>query len=66
MDKKYNLHEVIEIMNKNPSVKFKRFGDEDFSIEKGNYGDIMMRLHDIVRPLPIFLYLHDFWLKMEE
>ena len=66
MDKKYNLYESIEIMNKNPSVKFKRFGDEDFIIEKGNYGDIMMRLDDIVRPLPIFLYLHDFWLKIEE
>lgn len=66
MDKKYNLYESIEIMNKNPSVKFKRFCDEDFIIEKGNYGDIMMRLDDIVRPLPIFLYLHDFWLKIEE
>lgn len=66
MDKKHNLYEAIEIMNKNPSVKFKRFGDEDFIIERGSYGDVMMRLGNIVRPLPIFLYLHDFWLKMEE
>lgn len=66
MDKKHNLYEAIEIMSKNTNVKFKRFGDEDFIIERGSYGDVMMRLGNIVRPLPIFLYLHDFWLKMEE
>lgn len=66
MDKRYGLYEAIEIMSKNTNVKFKRFGDEDFIIERGSYGDVMMRLGNIVRPLPIFLYLHDFWLKMEE
>lgn len=66
MDKKYNLHEVIEIMNKEPKVRFKRVGDEKFIIERGSYGDIMLKLDNIVRPLPIFLYIHDLWIMEDQ
>lgn len=63
-NKQYTTEEVIAILHKDKTKSFKRVNDENFIIYRGNYGDIMMKIKDIViRPLPIFNYYQDFWLE---
>ena len=65
MKKSLNLLEVIEILNRNNDLIFKRINDEKFKIFKGNYGDLMLKLGDIIRPLPVFNYMQDLWILDE-
>jgi hypothetical protein len=62
------MYQVISFLNKleNSDKKFKRINDEKFKLFKGSYGDLMYELNDILRPLPIFLYMHDEWELIEE
>lgn len=64
----FTLYQVIAFLNQyeNRNRKFKRVNDEKFIIFKGDIGDVMFKLNDIVRPLPIFNYLVDKWLLIEE
>lgn len=66
MKKSLNLLEVIEILNSNNNLIFKRINDEKFKIFKGNYGDLMLKLGDIIRPLPVFNYMQDLWILDED
>ena len=66
MKKSLNLLEVIEILNRNNDLIFKRINDEKFKIFKGNYGDLMLKLGDIIRPLPLFNYMQDLWILDED
>lgn len=66
MKKSLNLLEVIEILNSNNNLIFKRINDENFKIFKGNYGDLMLKLGDIIRPLPVFNYMQDLWILDED
>jgi hypothetical protein len=61
------MYQVISYLNKldNKDKKFKRVSDEKFKLFKGSYGDLMYELNDIVRPLPIFLYMQDEWELLE-
>lgn len=65
---KLTIYQVISYLNKleNRDKRFKRVGDEKFKLFKGSYGDLMYELNDIVRPLPIFLYMQDEWELIEE
>ena len=66
MKKSLNLLEVIEILNGNNNLIFKRINDENFKIFKGSYGDLMLKLGDIIRPLPLFNYMQDLWILDED
>lgn len=66
MKKSLNLLEVIEILNRNNDLIFKRINDENFKIFKGSYGDLMLKLGDIIRPLPLFNYMQDLWILDED
>lgn len=66
MKKSLNLLEVIEILNGNSNLIFKRINDENFKIFKGSYGDLMLKLGDIIRPLPLFNYMQDLWILDED
>ena len=66
MKKSLNLLEVIEILNRNNDLIFKRINDEKFKIFKGSYGDLMLKLGDIIRPLPLFNYMQDLWILDED
>ena len=66
MKKSLNLLEVIEILNRNNDLIFKRINDEKFKIFKGNYGDLMLKLGDIIRPLPLFNYRQDLGILDED
>ena len=66
MKKSLNLLEVIEISNSNNNLIFKRINDEKFKIFKGSYGDLMLKLGDIIRPLPVFNYMQDLWILDED
>lgn len=66
MKKSLNLLEVIEILNSNNNLIFKRINDENFKIFKGSYGDLMLKLGDIIRPLPLFNYMQDLWILDED
>lgn len=57
----FTLYQVIAFLNKieNKDRVFIRINDGKFKIWRGAYGDIMMELKDIVRPLPVFNYLQD-------
>lgn len=63
----FTIYQVIEYLNniENRNKSFSRVGDHKFKIFKGSYGDLMMELGDIVRPLPIFNYIQDRW-NLEE
>ena len=66
MKKSLNLLEVIEILNSNNNLIFKRINDENFKIFKGSYGDLMLKLGDIIRPLPVFNYMQELWILDED
>ena len=62
------LYQVIAILNQleTKDKKFYRVGDKDFKIFKGSYGDIMMTINGLIRPLPIFNYIQDKWIMCDE
>ena len=62
------LYQVIAILNQleTKDKKFYRVGDKDFKIFKGSYGDIMMTINGLIRPLPIFNYMQDKWIMCDE
>ena len=62
------LYQVIAILNKleTKDKQFYRVGDKDFKILRGSYGDIMMTINGLIRPLPIFNYMHDKWVMINE
>ena len=49
---------------------FSRVGDKDFKIFKGSYGNLMYKIdnstNDSIRPLPIFNYMQDKWVMINE
>ena len=63
----FTIYQVIAYLNKieNKDKKFRRVGDKDFIIFRGNIGDLMYQLNEFVKPLPIFLYIHDRWELIE-
>ena len=62
------LYQVIAILNKleTKDKVFYRVGDKDFKILRGSYGDIMMTINGLIRPLPIFNYMQDKWVMINE
>lgn len=64
----FTIYQVIAFLNKhkNKDRKFSRVNDNKFTIFKGSYGDLMYKLNDIIRPLPIFLYIQDKWILLNE
>ena len=62
------LYQVIAILNQleTKDKKFYRVGDKDFKIFKASYGDIMMTINGLIRPLPIFNYMQDKWIMCDE
>lgn len=59
--KAYSTIEAIKFLHHNKDQVFVRINDEKFELFRGNYGDIMMRIENMVKPLPIFNYYHDYW-----
>ena len=59
------LYQVIAILNKleTKDKKFYRVGDKTFKIFKGSYGNLMYKIENStnspIRPLPIFNYMQD-------
>ena len=66
------LYQVIAILNKleTKDKKFYRVGDKAFKIFKGSYGDLMYKIenstNNSIRPLPIFNYMQDKWVMIDE
>ena len=66
------LYQVIAILNKLEAKdkQFYRVGDNKFKISKGSYGDLMYKIdnstNDSTRPLPIFNYMQDKWVIIDE
>ena len=66
------LYQVIAILSQieNKKKKFYRVGDKTFKIFKGSYGNLMYKIdnstNDSIRPLPIFNYLQDKWVMINE
>ena len=62
------LYQVIAILNniETKDKQFYRVGDKDFKIFKGSYGDLMMTINGLIRPLPIFNYIQDKWIMCDE
>ena len=62
------LYQVIAILNQleTKDKQFYRVGDKDFKILRGSYGDIMMTINGLIRPLPIFNYIQDKWIMCDE
>lgn len=63
----FTMYQVIAFLNKleNKDRVFSRVNDNKFKLFKGSYGDLMYELNNIIRPLPIFLYLQDEWILEE-
>ena len=66
------LYQVIAILNKleNKDKVFSRVGDNKFKIFKRSYGNLMYKIEnstsDSIRPLPIFNYMQDKWVMINE
>ena len=66
------LYQVIAILNKleTKDKVFSRVGDNKFKIFKSSYGNLMYKIdnstNDSIRPLPIFNYLQDKWVMIDE
>ena len=62
------LYQVIAILNQleTKDKQFYRVGDKDFKIFKGSYGDLMMAINGLIRPLPIFNYMQDKWIMCDD
>jgi hypothetical protein len=64
----FTIYQVIAFLNQlnNKNRKFRRVGDEDFIIYKGHLGDLLMKVGDVIKPLPLFNYIIDRWELIEE
>ena len=66
------LFQVIAILSQieNKDKQFYRVGDKDFKIFKGSYGDLIYKIenstNNSIRPLPIFNYMQDKWVMINE
>ena len=66
------LYQVIAILSQieNKDKFFSRVGDNKFKIFKGSYGDLMYKIENStnssIRPLPIFNYMQDKWVMINE
>ena len=66
------LYQVIAILNKleTKDKVFSRVGDKEFKIFKNSYGNLMYKIdnstNDSIRPLPIFNYMQDKWVMINE
>ena len=66
------LYQVIAILSQieNKDKVFSRVGDEDFKIFKNSYGNLIYKIenstNDSIRPLPIFNYMQDKWVMINE
>ena len=66
------LYQVIAILSQieNKDKVFSRVGDNKFKISKGSYGDLMYKIdnstNNSTRPLPIFNYMQDKWVMIDE
>ena len=66
------LYQVIAILNKleTKDKVFSRVGDKEFKIFKNSYGNLMYKIenstNDSIRPLPIFNYMQDKWVMLNE
>ena len=57
------LYQVIAILNKleTKDKVFYRVGDKDFKLVRGHFGDILMKIGNESRVLPLFNYINDRW-----
>ena len=66
------LYQVIAILNKleTKDKKFYRVGDKEFRIFKSSYGNLMYKIenstNNTIRHLPIFNYMQDKWVIINE
>ena len=66
------LYQVIAILSQieTKDKQFYRVGDKDFKIFKNSYGNLMCKIenstNDSIRPLPIFNYMQDKWVMVNE
>ena len=66
------LYQVIAILNKleTKDKQCYRVGDNKFKIFKGSYGDLMYKIenstNNTTRSLPIFNYMQDKWVMVNE
>ena len=66
------LYQVIAILNKleTKDKVFSRVGDNKFKIFKGSYGNLLYKIenstNNSIRPLPIFNYMQDKWVIIDE
>ena len=66
------LYQVIAILNKleTKDKVFSRVGDNKFKIFKGSYGNLLYKIENStnssIRPLPIFNYMQDKWVMINE
>ena len=66
------LYQVIAILSQieNKDKVFSRVGDNKFKIFKGSYGDLIYKIENSTnkstRPLPIFNYMQDKWVMINE
>ena len=66
------LYQVIAILNKleTKDKVFSRVGDKNFKIFKSSYGNLIYKIdnstNSSIRPLPIFNYMQDKWVMINE
>lgn len=66
------LYQVIAILSQieNKDKVFSRVGDNKFKISKSSYGNLMYKIenstNNSIRPLPIFNYMQDKWVMINE
>ena len=66
------LYQVIAILSQieNKDKVFSRVGDEDFKIFKDSYGNLIYKIenstNNSIRQLPIFNYMQDKWVMINE
>ena len=66
------LYQVIAILSQieTKDKQFYRVGDKDFKIFKSSYGNLIYKIENStnssIRPLPIFNYMQDKWVMINE
>ena len=64
--RKFNIMEVIEYLIQSPNAKFVREGDKNFTIKKGNEGDLCAYIKgENMGALKIFNYLYEVWILID-
>lgn len=63
---RYTTLEAIDHLTRNNKTIFVRVDDNDFEMYRNIYGLLMMRIGKRSKPMPLFNYSNDMWIKKQE